>query len=194
MSFKDYIKFFSTFVTNPSGTGAIAPSSQNLCGEMVAWINWKHTHVAIECGPGTGVFTEYILAMMHHGTMFLSIEVDPDFAAMLRMRFPKVPIYQDSVANVKKICAQEGISEVDAIICGLPWALFSEEDQHNYLDAMLTVLRPGGQFATFAYLQGLLLPAGKRFQRKLQQKFSEVTCSHTVWFNIPPAFVYRCRR
>ena len=53
---------------------------------------------------------------------------------------------------------------------------------------------PGGQFATFAYLQGLLLPAGQRFKDKLAQSFSKVEKSPTVWRNLPPAFVYRCTK
>ncbi len=103
-------------------------------------------------------------------------------------------ILQDSVANIEELCRQQGVSGVDAIICGLPWAAFSEGDQTACLDAMMTVLRPGGYFATFAYLQGMLLPAGRRFRRKLGSYFGEVRVSPTVWLNVPPAFVYQCRR
>ena len=62
------------------------------------------------------------------------------------------------------------------------------------LDATGHVLREGGQFVTFAYLQGLLLPAGQRFKRKLRDHFGQVETSRTVWANMPPAFVYRCRK
>ncbi len=66
--------------------------------------------------------------------------------------------------------------------------------QDSLLNATLESLKPGGQFATFAYLQGLLLPAGKRFKKKLAQSFSKVEKSPTVWLNMPPAFVYRCTK
>ena len=103
-------------------------------------------------------------------------------------------IYKDSVEDVRRLCNREGIEQVDCIVSGLPWASFLDDIQTQYLDAMMTVLRPGGQFVTFAYLQGLLLPAGQRFRRKLGNYFSQVTRSRTVWMNLPPAFVYRCRR
>ena len=45
---------------------------------------------------------------------------------------------------------------------------------------------------TFAYLQGLLLKAGKRFRKRLDDTFANVRRSPTVWWNLPPAFVYRC--
>jgi phospholipid N-methyltransferase len=98
------------------------------------------------------------------------------------------------VLNVKKLCEREGASEVDCIISGLPWASFSESLQDQCLAGILEVLKPGGQFVTFAYLQGLLLPAGLRFRAKLKRYFSDVTKSKIVWRNLPPAFVYRCRR
>ena len=59
---------------------------------------------------------------------------------------------------------------------------------------LTTVLRPGGQFVTFAYHAGTLLPAGRRFKKLLPRYFSSVEKSPTVWRNAPPAFVYRCRR
>jgi len=59
---------------------------------------------------------------------------------------------------------------------------------------MMTVMGPGGQFVTFAYLQGLLLPPGRRFAALLPNYFNHVSKSRTVWLNLPPAFVYQCRR
>ena len=76
------------------------------------------------------------------------------------------------------------------MICGLPWAAFPETLQDELLATILTVLRPGGRFLTFAYLQGLLLPAGRRFRKKLKTTFDRVTTTRTVWCNVPPAFVY----
>ena len=103
-------------------------------------------------------------------------------------------VLQESVANIEELCRQQGVSEVDAIVCGLPWAAFSDQDQTAYLDAMMKVLKPGGHFATFAYLQGMVLPAARRFRKKLRSYFGEVRMSPTVWLNVPPAFVYQCRR
>ena len=60
------------------------------------------------------------------------------------------------------------------------------------MQTMTQVLRPGGTFATFAYWQGLALPAGQRFASRLRSTFSRVQRSPTVWKNLPPAFVYRC--
>jgi phospholipid N-methyltransferase len=83
---------------------------------------------------------------------------------------------------------------VDCIVSGLPWASFPESRQVEFLDEMMRVLKPGGQFVTFAYVHGLFLPPGRRFSRILPKYFSSISKSPVIWKNIPPAFVYRCTR
>jgi phosphatidylethanolamine/phosphatidyl-N-methylethanolamine N-methyltransferase len=194
MSFREHTRFLWEFFTKPAVVGAIAPSSRGLTRKRVEWIDWPQARNVIEYGPGTGVFTRQILAEMQPGTEFFAIEVSPWFVALRAQNYPQARVHQDSVAQVKTLCEREEMPHVDAILCGLPWAAFSSAEQATYLDAMMTVLRPGGQFVTFAYLQGLLLPAGWRFKQQLHRYFSCVERSSTAWLNLPPAFVYRCRR
>jgi phosphatidylethanolamine/phosphatidyl-N-methylethanolamine N-methyltransferase len=58
----------------------------------------------------------------------------------------------------------------------------------------LAALKSGGRFATFGYLEGSILPTGRRFRRKIRRLFTEVHRSPIVWANMPPAFVYQCVR
>jgi phospholipid N-methyltransferase len=186
-------RFLSAFLRHPIVTGAIAPSSIHLAKEMVNWIDWDQVGVCVEFGPGTGAFTPTILESMKAGTRFLAVELNARFAATMARKFPHVETICRSVADIDDICNQRGIAQIDCIICGLPWAAFSAGLQHRLMNAVLTRLSNGGCFATFAYLQGALLPAGVRFARLLHESFGEVRHSRTVWRNLPPAFVYRCR-
>ena len=186
-------RFLSEFIARPRQIGAIAPSSSRLAREMVRWFDWENIRTIVEYGPGTGAFTGAIRAAMAPGTRFVTIELSASLASILRERFPDVRVHQDSVQNVRAICEQEGIEEVDAIVCGLPWAAFAEQQQRALLDATQAVLSPRAQFATFAYLQGMLLPAGMAFRRELRQRFGDVQTSPVVWLNLPPALIYRCR-
>ncbi len=188
------ITFLRNFLRQPGTIGAIAPSSRMLARMMVDSVDWDRDKTVIEYGPGTGVFTEQVAKSMRPDTRFFAIEQSANLAAMTRERVPSVTVYEDSVANVVDICRRESVAQVDAILCGLPWASFPQSLQQECFDAMLKVLRPGGTFATFAYWQGLLLPAGLRFRSLLKQTFSEVKHSPTVFRNLPPAFVYRCKR
>ncbi len=161
---------------------------------MVDWFDWDAVRGVVEYGPGTGVFTEGISQRLHTDARFFAIERSADLAELTRARCPGTTVHEASAADVQQLCEKEGIHQVDAIICGLPWASFPVSLQASILDATLDVLRPGGQFATFAYWQGVVLPAGQRFSKRLRTSFSDVHRSPTVWRNLPPAFVYRCTK
>jgi len=194
MSLAEKVSFLSEFLRRPSSVGAIAPSSPDLAEKMLQWIDWPNVRAVIEYGPGTGAFTGRIRERIHPACRFLAIEINSQFAATLSSRYPDIRVHQDSVVDVEAVCRRDGIDQVDAIVCGLPWAVFGEEQQAAILGGIMAVLRPGGQFATFAYLQGLLLPAARRFRKNLDRHFSRVERSPTAWRNLPPALVYRCRR
>lgn len=187
-------EFLKTFLRRPGQVGAIAPSSRHLAAAMVDWFDWERMKNVVEYGPGTGVFTEAILQRLQPGSKFFAIERSPELCAITRQRCPTADVCEASVEDVAELCRQRGIEAVDGIICGLPWASFPDGLQRSCLEAMKTVLVPGGQFATFAYWQGLLMPAAHRFRRRLDEYFSHIETSPTVWRNLPPAFIYRCRR
>lgn len=186
------LTFLKTFLRHPSQVGAIAPSSPALVQTMMDSFVWPEIQSVAEYGPGTGVFTEGILKKLTQGANFFAIEQSPDMVSATLKRCPNVNIHCDSVTNVGKICQDASISQLDAIVSGLPWAAFPESLQDEIMNATTSILRPGGTFATFAYWQGLALPAGRRFSERLQASFSSVQRSKTVWNNLPPAFVYRC--
>ncbi|MEM6978990.1 MAG: hypothetical protein AAF539_04925 [Planctomycetota bacterium] len=184
--------FLKRFVAHPGQVGAIAPSSPALVSIMVDWIDWQRAESVVEYGPGTGVFTEAIVQRKRSGTSFFAIERAAELAAITRARCPGVDVCEASADQVLELLRARGQSHADAIVCGLPWASFSEALQQSIMIATHDALSPGGQFATFAYWQGVALPAGRRFARRLKSMFSSVDRSPTAWRNLPPAFVYRC--
>ncbi len=188
------VKFWKEFISKPVTTGAIAPSSSYLAQTIVEGLDLGNAEAVLEYGPGTGVFTAHILRGISAGTKFAAIEINPEFAAAFRQNYPGVTLFEDSVAKVRTLCDGAGIETVDAIVCGLPWASFPEALQVTFLDEMMRVLKPGGRFVTFAYIHGLALPAAQRFAALLPHYFTDVSKSPVVWLNVPPAFVYRCRR
>jgi phospholipid N-methyltransferase len=188
------VSFLKEFISNPTSIGAIAPSSSGLAQMMVAGLDLQNAEAVLEYGPGTGAFTEYILRGIGPRAKFAAIELNPRFAAQFRSRYPRVSLFEDSVANARKICDSAGIGPVDCIISGLPWATFPSTLQVTILDEMMKVLKPGGSFVTFGYVHAVTLPPAKRFASVLPRYFTTISKSPVVWLNLPPAFVYRCRR
>lgn len=186
--------FFLEFLKHPGSVGAVAPSSKRLARQTVNAIDFSRVRSLVEFGPGTGAITEIILDRKPADVGFFAIERSPRFVNMLQERFPGIRVFEDSVANVRAVCEAQGLSHVDAVISGLPWASFSDETQTELLEALVNVLPEGGQFATYGYITGLALPSAQRFRKKLHKYFRQVRVSRTIWRNVPPAFVYRCSR
>tara|TARA_R110000850_G_scaffold145753_4_gene267962 strand:- start:2126 stop:2719 length:594 start_codon:yes stop_codon:yes gene_type:complete len=183
--------FFSAFLRNKSQVGALTPSGDKLADAMVDWIDWNSVESVVEFGPGTGVFTEKILTKLQPDSKFFAVEQDEHLADITRERCPNATVHTDCVSNISALCEREEIEKVDAVISGLPWAVFTHDLQKELLEEMKSVLKPGGKFVTFAYLQGMFLPAAQRFRKLLKEEFQEVHQSKVVWGNVPPAFVYR---
>jgi phosphatidylethanolamine/phosphatidyl-N-methylethanolamine N-methyltransferase len=186
--------FIREFLARPFLIGAVAPSSPHLARKMVEGVDFRHTRTVVEFGPGTGSFTSQILQRLQPDSRYLAIELSTAMATAWRKRYPKATLYQGSVAQVDRICKDEGIEQVDVIFSGLPWASFDDDLQEEILDASLRVLKPGGQLITFGYQVGTMLPKGRRFYRRLPRYFSSVERSDYVWLNVPPAFVVRCTK
>jgi phospholipid N-methyltransferase len=162
---------------------------------MLESIDFGAVRALAEFGPGAGVFTRAITDRVRPGTVFFAVERNPEMAAEVRRRFPTVKLHEASAEQVCELCEAEGLPPeggLDAIVSGLPFAAFPEALQDSILRAAARALRPGGQLVTFAYYQGLALPAGRRFAAKLLRYFGTIARSRGVLRNIPPAFVYRC--
>jgi phospholipid N-methyltransferase len=190
----EYAKFFKVFLRAPALTSAIIPSSPWLAERMVEGVKLNQAKVVIEIGPGTGAFTRAIQKEISPSAFFMAVELDEDFASHLKQQFPQVHIINDSAEHLDKQLQALGHTSADCVLSGLPWAGFKSEDQQRVLGAVHRALRPGGLMTTYAYNHTAWLPNGRRFRKLLEATFSEVTTTRTEWRNLPPAFVYRCRK
>ncbi len=184
--------FIKQLLTRPGSTGAVLPSSDELSRKMVEFAAPPRNAVIAEFGPGTGVVTNVILNSLRPEQRFFAIEVNEEFAGALRKRFDNLHLHIGCASDVAAFCAKEQVDHVDCVISGLPWAIFPDELQTKILTGMTNVMPEGGVFVTFAYLQGLVMPAGRLFKSKLKKHFSHVENSGVVWKNLPPAIIYRC--
>ena len=185
---------FSRFLCHPGRIGAFCPSSPQLCRTIVRGIGVERAAVVAELGPGTGVITREILARLPESGRLVTVELDPALISALKREFPAAIVCCGCASRLPEMLAERSLPAADAVVSGLPWAIFPDELQEKILGGVLTALRPGGWFTTFAYMQGVMLPAGLRFRRRLREHFSQVDTHRMVWRNLPPAFIYRCRK
>jgi len=188
------LKFAKEFITSPINTGALVPSSDRLAELICESADLKNCSSIVELGPGTGVFTKKILESINKDATFFCIERNHKFVEITRKKCPEINIFEDNAANIEKYVKQLGLEHVDTIVCGLPWANFSVELQNSIMKAVLSSLKPGGTFVTFAYLHGRYMPTGIQFKKLLEKHFSKVESTDLLWLNIPPAFVYKAKK
>lgn len=187
------VTFLGAFLSKPGMIGAIAPSSRHLARRIVSELDLTGARAVAEFGPGTGVISDALIPAIPAGCIYFAVELNPALARAFRQRHPGAKLYEDSAANIRALCDKEGIDKLDYIVSGLPWASFSRDLQVSILDAVGTVLKPGGELVTFGYQMGTWFPAGRRFHKELAPKyFSRIYKSRYVWRNLPPAFVMHC--
>jgi phosphatidylethanolamine/phosphatidyl-N-methylethanolamine N-methyltransferase len=186
--------FLAEFLKHPRSVGAIAPSSRFLAKAICDAAELTKRSVVVEFGPGTGAFTSRIASTLNETQRYIGIEINRYFFEELQREFPQLTFSCTSVEKLVDVMDTAGIASIDAIICGLPWASLPIEVQTTTFRAMRAFMREGAVFCTFAYVQGVILPAARTLRKRLSAEFSDITCTPIIWRNFPPAFVYVCRR
>ncbi|MET7989588.1 methyltransferase domain-containing protein [Amycolatopsis sp. NPDC005232] len=175
------------FFRHPMLTGAVAASSGFLATAMTRGLGLEGASSVVELGPGTGVFTSAVLALLPASASFTAVEINPRLASSLRSRFPSVSVVSGSASSVGSL----GLAPPDVVISGLPWTAMPSSRQQDILDAACSILSPRGCFTTFAYAHTAWTPPARRFARLLRSRFFVVERTPVVWRNLPPAYVYR---
>ncbi len=192
-------EFLTAFLRRPTTMGAVAPSSARLGAVLASVVptagpGGRGNVTVVELGPGTGAVSAVIAERLPAGARHLAVELDPAMVAYLRRSRPDLEVVHGDARQLGALLAEHGVEHVDAVICGLPWALFDDTTQTEILAEISRAIGTTGAFTTFAYLHGMALGAARRFRATLRGTFQEVLVSATVWRNVPPAFVYVCRR
>ncbi|MFG2043033.1 class I SAM-dependent methyltransferase [Dactylosporangium sp. NPDC048998] len=194
MSTDDRVVFVREFLRDPFTVAAVTPSGEPLADVVTAPVPRTGTPVVVELGPGTGAFTNAIQRRLAGRGHHLAIEINGRLAGLLAARYPRVDVAVADARSLREVLAQRGHRSADVIVSGLPWAAFAPTQQDDLLSAVTDTLAPDGVFTTFAYTHTRWAPPARRFRRSLASGFEEVVPGRTVWGNLPPAFVYFCRR
>lgn len=179
--------FLFEYIKNPRGIGAIAPSGKSLAEKMIDNIDFRNVKCVVEYGPGTGVFTEKILARVKSDTIVLLVEINKEFYNILKNQYrhkKNVIIVNDSAENIDKILSENGIEKVNYIVSGLPFTSLPRNISSNILRKTSKIISDNAEFVTFQY-SILKLNFLKKYFGKINYKI--------VLKNIPPAYVIRCQ-
>lgn len=176
--------FLKSFISSPKAVGSVVPSSRYLVNVIVAGIDWPTLDSMAELGAGTGVVTEAIDRQRSRESEFLVFESDRSMRAALETRYDSVAVH-DNALDLRKVMESRGLSGLDCIVSGLPFVNFSQADRKFLLKEFHDLLNPGGIFVALQF--------SRNIRPDLKALYDEMDMTH-VWANVPPAFVYHCRR
>lgn len=98
--------FHRRIFKTPSSVGAVAPSSRFLAQTILAAADLKNCHVFVEFGPGIGAFTKYVDQQLRPDQRYVGIELNKNFARLLKRKFPTLTFVNDSVENLEATSAE----------------------------------------------------------------------------------------
>ena len=178
-----YMKNFFTDKYIASVTPTSIYGVRRVCGK----IDFADSGVLVEFGPGTGVFTRFLLEKIRTEARLILIERNPNFAATLRRRFPdpRVTVINDSAENVLPILKACGGLPADCILSGIPFSFFPGELRRCILMESHAVLRPGGKFLAY---QTFYQSSG-HLRVPLEAHFGSIRVEYEMR-NIPPLGIY----
>lgn len=176
--------FLRRFMICPKAVGSVLPSSRYLVNSMVAGINWKTVGTVAELGAGTGVITNAIDDSRAGESRFLCFERDEDMRRELRDRYRSVTFCEDAFA-LRSTLEKEQVPGLDCVVSGLPLFNFPDQLRRSLLVDIHRSLNPGGVFVAFQYTRQI-----KPFLVSIYDDME----TQFVWANLPPAFVYLCKK
>ena len=164
---------------------AMKPASRALATAHCQHVDASKPQVIVEIGAGTGAVTAAVVQAMHKDSRLIAVEIDPDFAAILRSRCPQATVLGCDARELPDQLAALGVSRIDLMISCI--ALPHVPRAVN--EAIFGCLDRMGEDAWFT--QQTLVPLV--YRRMYHRLFHEVNF-RMVFANLPPGGVYHCRQ
>lgn len=142
----------------------------------------KHDHNNImELGAGNGVFTNAICELSY--SKFIVVEKNMNYEKNLNQLKNKVKIYYSCFNDIKD--RELPNNQFNIILSSIPIALFNQEEKKRFFENIHNYLSPNGIFIQYQYLPTDIINYQVYFR------------SYKILFelrNLPPAFIYVCKK
>ncbi|WP_242128088.1 SAM-dependent methyltransferase [Sphingobium sp. Sx8-8] len=180
----DTLRFLLEWMRNPAGTAAVAPSGKALASLITRSVD-KWTGPVLELGPGTGVFTQNLIARGVAEWDLTLVEQNPTFARLLKQRFPRATVLGIDAADLTHAQKADS-SDFGATICGLGLRSMNAEQIEAIIHAAFSRMTPDAAFYLFTYGRRCSVPVDVLTRLGLVADRVGTTLR-----NVPPASVYR---
>lgn len=168
-------------------SGTITPSSRFLAKKMLSDIDFEKANVLVELGPGNGAITRKILDKMHKDAVLICFEINDIFYQQLKkIENSQLVVLNASAENVQEELEKLGHSKSCHIISSLPLSIIPDGISDRILLNSFSTLETNGTFIQYQY--------SLTYFKKLKKVFKESISLGFEVLNIPPAFIYKCKK
>ncbi|WP_245892101.1 class I SAM-dependent methyltransferase [Polaribacter glomeratus] len=172
---------------NINTLGTITPSSRFLSKRMLREINFSKADVIVELGPGNGAITKYILENLSPNATLICFEINDNFYQQLQeLQNPQLIVLKASAEKIVGELEKLNIYKVNYIISSLPLTIIPDQVSNQILEKSFEVLEENGSFIQYQY--------SLSYFKKLKNVFKESISLEFEPLNMPPAFIYRCKK
>ncbi len=165
---------------------AVSHSSSYLIRRLLGHLDPANTRLLVELGPGDGVATKALLAVLPKDARLLAIEKNPGFAADLAvLGDPRLEVIQGDARRLQEILNEKGIGSADAVIASIPFTYLSRSERHALVRSAKMLLKPEGRFIIFHQYSRLMAPYVRQAFPRVRIEFEPL--------NIFPCFLIDSR-
>jgi phospholipid N-methyltransferase len=182
----DTIVYLKSMIRDKN-VASITPTSSFGIEKVCSKIDFSKRTVIVEYGPGTGVFTKYILDHMTSDSKLILIERNEDFINILNQSFqdPRLSVYHDSAENVELLLKANGEKHADYVISGIPFSFLPPKLRNIVVERSFACLREGGKFLAYQTFYQL-----DRFLKVYLNKYFKLVYTSYCLRNAPPLRIF----
>ena len=190
--------FARNAIADYRSTAAVVPSSKQLARAMVAPLRGRTPRAVIEFGPGTGVMTRELLALLPPDGTLLAFEISPRFVTYLRETISdsRLQVVSAGAETAAAELRRRGLDKIDGVVSSLGIGLMDSVAADAIFRPLLPCMRAGGAITQFQYVYRMRIHRGfvERFDvGDFMGRYFRSVESTLVLMNLPPAFVLTCR-
>lgn len=175
------LEYFYHFLQDKN-IASVTPTSSFGIKRVCRRIDFSKRNIIVEYGPGTGVFTRFLLEQMNPESKLILIETNRHFVSLLKqIDDPRLYVFNDSAENIRNILKECGEEKADHVISGIPFSILDEEVKTQIMRNTRDALSEEGTFLVYQFLN--------HAKKYLIQYFNYVHSEFEI-FNLPPLFIY----